>query len=147
LPFVNGLSQNLQNVFKKYDITICHKANNLLSRNFSKLKSKTPQNKKSNIIYQIPCDNCHGIYIGQTSQYLENRIKSHKYDKRNETALTKHEKNQKHKFNYNNTKIIKTEKNTKKREFLEMVEIHRNKNSINDKKDINNLSKIYTAVL
>jgi hypothetical protein len=46
LPFVNGLSQNFQNLFKKYDVTICHKANNLLSANYTKLKSKIPKNKK-----------------------------------------------------------------------------------------------------
>jgi hypothetical protein len=147
LPFVNGLSQNFQNLFKKYDVTICHKANNLLSANYTKLKSKIPKNKKSNIIYQIPCDNCQSTYIGQTSQYLENRIKSHKYDKKNETALTKHMKSTNHVFNFNNTKIIKTEQNTKKREFLEMIEIQKNPHSVNDKKDTHGLSKIYLSVL
>ena len=112
-------------MFKKYDTTVCHTANNLLAANYTKLKPKIPKNQKSNIIYQIPCDNCEGVYIGQTSQYLENRIKSHRYDRRNETALTKHVKTKNHIFDFNNTKIIKTEQNIKKREFLEMIEIQK----------------------
>jgi hypothetical protein len=147
LPYINGLSQPLQTLFKKQNITVCHKACNLLSNCFSKLKSKTPKNKKSNVIYQIPCNDCSGLYIGQTSQYLENRLKGHKYDKKNTTALTKHELSKKHTFDYNNTKILKTENNQKKREFYEMIEIHKNKSAINDKKDVNNLSKIYTSLL
>ena len=147
IPYVNELSENLQKLFKKYDINICHKNFNLLSKNFSKLKAKTPMNKKSNIIYQIPCNNCSGIYIGQTSQYLENRLKSHKYDKKNKTALNNHERTKNHTFNFEKTKILKSENNKKKREFLEMIEIQKNKNSINDKKDVDGLSKNYICLL
>lgn len=147
IPFVNGLSQQLQHLWNKYDINVCHKSHILLSSNFSRLKTKTPQNKKSNIIYEIPCNDCNGVYIGQTSQYLENRIKSHKYDKKNATALTNHENSEKHKFNFENTKIIGTECNNKKREILESIAIQKNQHTINDKKDVNNLSKIYLSVI
>ena len=84
-------------------------------------------------------------WIGQISQYFENRIKGHRYNKKNLTALTKREQSKKHTFNYNNVKIFKTENNQKK--FFEMTEIHNNQNSINDKKDVNNLSKTYASIL
>ena len=147
LPFINGLTQPLQHLYNKFDLKIAHKAHNLLSRNFSRLKTKTSENKKSNIVYEIPCGDCDGVYIGQTSQYLENRVKGHKYDKNNATALSKHEENKKHSFNYNNIKVIATEQNTKKRELLESILIYKNTGAINDKKDINNLNKIYYSVL
>lgn len=147
LPFVNGLSQQLQGLHKKYNITICHKAHNLLANNFSKLKSVTPLNKRSNVIYEIPCSNCAQVYIGQTSQWLENRLKGHKYDKKNVTALTNHVSTENHTFDFNKTKILKTENHQKKREFYEMVEIQKNKNAVNDKKDLKNLSKIYLSIL
>lgn len=85
--------------------------------------------------------------MGQTSQYLENRIKSHKYDKKNATALTKHEITKQHKFKFEDTKIIKSENNLKKRECYEMLHIQQNKHSINDKKDVNFVGKVYTAVI
>lgn len=111
------------------------------------LKSKTPKIKKSNIVYEIPCNNCEATYIGQTSQYLENRIKSHKYDKKNATALTNHDRNKNHKFNYTETKILKTENNLKKREFYEMVAIQKSSYCINDKKDIDKLNTTYIPLL
>lgn len=147
LPYIKGLSSQFQNLFLKHNITVCHKGHNLLSKNFSKLKTKTPKNKISNIVYEIPCNDCPGVYIGQTSQYLENRIKSHKYDKKNKTALTNHETTKKHTFNFENTKIIKSENITKKRELHEMLHIQKTKNAVNDKKDVTYLGKIYAGII
>lgn len=147
LPYIEGLSHQFQKLFKEYNIDVCHKGHNLLAGNFSKLKTTTPKNKRSNIVYKIPCNDCEGAYIGQTSQYLENRIKSHKYDKKNATALSNHESKNNHSFNYNEVIILASEVNTKKREFLEMVEIKKEQNSINDKKDVCGLSKLYFNIL
>lgn len=143
LPYIPGLSQNLQNIFKHEKITTCHKAHNLLKNNFSTLKSKIPKDKKSNVVYKIPCNGCSSVYIGQTSQYIKNRMNGHKFDKKNKTALTNHMTETNHMFDFNNVKILKTENHTKKREFYEMIEIQKNKNTINSKTDTKQLSKIY----
>lgn len=118
----------------------------MIAKNFTKLKTKTSKNKRSNIVYEIPCSGCNGVYIGQTSQYLENRIKSHKYDKKNSTALTAHERKTQHSFNFESAKILKTETNTRKRELYESIEIQKNYRAINDKKDANNISRIYSSL-
>lgn len=115
----------------------------MLKNTFTKLKSIIPKDKRSNIVYQIPCKDCDKIYIGQTGQYLKNRINGHKYDKKNKTALTNHEIECQHTFNFNDTKILATENHTRKREFLEMIYIQKNNNTINAKSDTQNLSKIY----
>lgn len=67
--------------------------------------------------------------------------------KKNITALVTHEKNNNHTFDYNKTRILNTEINLKKREFLEMIQIQKNKNAINEKKDVDKLSRIYTPIL
>ena len=147
LPYIKDLSENIQTYFKQHDITISHKGYNLLQQNFSSLKNKTNKLKKTHVIYQIPCSNCQKVYIGQTSQHLQNRLNGHKYDKKNVTALGKHESQFSHKFNFKETKILKTEPNQQKREVLEMIYIKKNSNSINDKTDIKNLSKIYNNLI
>ena len=91
---------------KKWTSPMC-----ALFTNFYKFKYKTLKY----IVYQFPCNDCNGIYIGQTSQYLENRIRSHRYDRKNLTALTKHEEQKNHKFNSKDAKILKTENQQKKR--------------------------------
>lgn len=107
------------------------------------LETKTPKDKKNHVVYEIPCKDCNKVYIGQTSQYLKNRLNSHTYDKKNKTALTNHMMETKHNFNYEQTEILKTETNNKKRELLEMIYIQKNNNTVNSKTDTNNLNKIY----
>ena len=46
---------------------------------FSKLKDKTNKNVRSNLVYSIECS-CNRKYIGQTSQWIKNRIAGHKSD-------------------------------------------------------------------
>lgn len=79
---------------------------------------------------------------GQTKQYLQNRIHGHKNSSQ-PTALIKHAKQFNHNFNFQNTKILNFEQNQKAREILEMVQIKRNPNSVNDRVEIAGLSKIY----
>lgn len=100
-------------------------------------------------IYKIPCNNCDKIYVGQTKQYLKERIKQHKnYNNNQQTALRKHEIEKQHHFNYDNTKIITTEKHTQKRLLLEMIHIQKNINkTVNNRNDIQGLSSIYHNII
>lgn len=147
LPYIQDLSEKLQKLLQKHNINVCHKGYNLLKQNFSSLKSKTHKSKKTHTIYQVSCNDCPSVYIGQSSQYLQNRLNGHRYDKKNKTALSNHELALSHKFNFQETKILKIEPNQRKREFLEMIYIKKNENAINDKTDIKNLSKIYHNLL
>jgi hypothetical protein len=147
LPYIPGLSEKINNTFKDHNIAVAHKGFNLLKSNFSQLKAKIPKTKKSNIVYQIPCNDCSGVYVGQTSQLLKNRLNGHKYDKKNKTALTNHISEKKHTFNYEDVQILRTENNQKKREFYEMIEIQKNQNNINSKADTKHLSKIYYNII
>ena len=134
-------------MFIKHDVTVCHKGFNLLQNNFSKLKSEIPTNKKTHTVYQVPCKDCPSVYIGQTIQYLQNRLNGHKYDRKNITALKKHEQTLNHKFDFTATKILKTEAHKRKREYHEMIFIKKNAQAVNDKADIAGLNKIYYNLL
>ena len=98
---------------------------------------------KSNVIYSIPCLNCPKKYIGMTTQYLDSRLNVHKYTKKTSTALHKHEKNEKHKFDFSNTKILTQDRNYQKLLVKKMIQIKRDNLVVNNKQDINNLSQIY----
>jgi hypothetical protein len=143
MPYTHELSEKIKYIFKKHDIVVCHKTQNMLSSLFTPLKSKVPKKKKSNVIYSIPCLNCPKKYIGMTTQYLENRLNGHKYTKNASTALHKHEKNEKHEFDFSNTKILTQDSNYKKLLVKEMIHIKKDNHVVNDKQDINNLSQIY----
>lgn len=147
LPYISGLSEKIDRVFNHHNINIAHKSQNHIKQFFTKLKSETPKMKKTHVIYKIPCNNCNKKYIGQTAQYLQERIKAHKYTKSASTALNKHKTETGHTFNYHETSILGTEQNTYKRNILEMIHINLEPNSVNNKSEINNLSKIYQTIL
>ena len=81
-----------------------------------------------------------------TTQYLDSRINGHKYTKNASTALHEHEKNEKHKFDFSNTKILTQDRNYQKRLVKEMIQINRDNLVVNDKQDINNLNLYYNLI-
>lgn len=143
IPYTQELSEKLKHILKKHNIITCYKAQNLLSSLYSPLKSKVPTKKKSNVVYSIPCCNCPKKYIGMTTQYLDNRLNGHKYQKNASTALHKHEKNEKHEFDFTKTKILTQDNNYQKLVIKEMINIKKDPHVVNDKQDVNNLSQIY----
>ncbi|MBV2145566.1 MAG: hypothetical protein KTM48_02415 [Wolbachia endosymbiont of Pissodes strobi] len=143
MPYTNELSEKLKYTLGKHNITVCHKGNKLLNNLYTPLKSKVPPKKRSNIIYSIPCLNCPNKYIGMTTQLLSNRLNGHKYTKNASTALHKHETTEKHEFNYADTKILDSDDNYHKLIIKEMIQIKKEQNCVNSKKDIDNLSQIY----
>lgn len=146
IPYIKDLSEKLNKCVKPYNLHIANKNHNNLRMLHTRLKAPTPFEKQTHLIYKIPCDDCDSTYIGQTKQYLKNRLQGHKSSK-NLTALKKHENNSGHKFNLDKTKIIAKESNYYARNVLEMIHIKKDKNSINDRTDISNLSKIYHSLI
>jgi hypothetical protein len=151
IPYINDHSKHLKHLITKYNLNITYtKNNNTNDKHFSKLKSKTQYLKHTNVIYNIPCNNCTLTYVGTTNQPLKNRLTQHKSDikcKPNSTALAQHTKNDKHTFNFDKTKILHYETNLKKRLITEMIYIKTDKHSCNRKNDTILLSQLYNTTL
>ena len=149
LPFVRTLSTRLAPLLRSSENDrIAYRPTKTIRNLFSKVKDRTPIMKQSNVVYNIPCTTCSTCYIGQTSRTLKDRITSHKSDVRRDTgtcALAKHVKETGHQMNYDET-ILDIE-NTFRRLFLEMVRIYQNPDAVNSKRDVDNLSSIYTVLL
>ena len=82
-----------------------------------------------------------------TTQYLNSRLNGHKYQKNASTALHKHESETQHDFNFTDTQIVDQDKNYNKLKVKEMIHIKKEKNCVNNKKDIDNLSQMYFNLL
>ena len=149
LAYIPGLSESISNTCKNFvpDVKLAmrpHLKNNSM---FSNLKSKIPQDEKSGVVYKIDCADCQAVYIGETTQKLGTRKNQHMYDCRkdvtkNSTALAIHTSEQSHRFDFDNTKILKNEKNKLKLQIQEInqIVIHENTacNKKTDKKDYTN---------
>lgn len=153
MPYITGTTEMLKKMLKPYNIIVAAKNSNNIKHLFTNLKSKNEKGKTTHVVYKIDCKDCMGKYIGQTKQYLENRIKAHHYSVNNQsqekTALKNHTNELNHNFNLNiaDIQILKKEENEKRRLTYEMLYIKEEKNSINDRKDTENFSVIYNKLL
>lgn len=98
------------------------------------MKDKLDNNQQSNIVYEVPCQSCDQVYIGEISRHLKTRMDEHERDlKRKEkspknvspnklsplspykTALKNHAMTHKHSFDFRKCRIIDREPNLRKR--------------------------------
>lgn len=158
LPYIKSLSENLSKILtnSNKNTKVTYRNENTLNKLFTYTKDRDETELKSNVIYEIPCqENCDKRYYGCSEQYIKRRIYQHKYScdkinisKQDPTALTQHARLHNHTFQFDKTKILHTQRNHFKRQFLEMITIEKNKQiSINKKTDVQNLSKCYTNLI
>lgn len=162
LTYIKGLSEKVNKIVKTYNnnIKIAHKSNVRLQNIFTRLKEKTPKNRKTNIIYEIPClgtgepdSKCTLTYVGQTKQYLEKRMKNHKNDLKKtfdpslpNTAVVQHFHELGHYPDFTNTKILGMQKHYTKRLTMEALYIYTH-TTYNQRRDVQDISNVYCAII
>jgi len=159
IPYLNKASVRLKDYLKnnipdKLTITL-KPINKTQSKIYTNTKDKIDKLKNTNIIYKIPCSDCNLSYIGQTKQYLKDRIKQHssncnstRKEQNNKTALSTHNIEQKHIFNFDDTSILHKEDNIYKRNIIEAVYILKNINSVvNFRSDADGISHFYNNII
>ncbi|XP_044760791.1 uncharacterized protein LOC123318241 [Coccinella septempunctata] len=73
-PNINGLTNKLKNIFKQDNIKIAVYNQKTVGKLYTKLKDPIPTKLKSNVVYELKCEDCENKYIGQTSQWLKSRL-------------------------------------------------------------------------
>ena len=152
IPYVGPLSNVLKKHLKRLgpDVRITFSSYNQFNKYFSKLKDKVPQKKCSGLVYRIQCKDCKGSYVGETIQWLENRLAQHSNDvklKKKSTALCEHSTEMGHMFDFEGAKILCFEENERKRKVREAIEIIKQEDAINFKTDISHINGIYSPIL
>ena len=119
IPFVEGLSQKLQRVFRNYGVTTTFKPHTTLRKLLVSPKDPVPVENRSGCIYQIPCSQCPKSYIGQTGRQLGQRLKEHKSvaPSRVPSAVSEHSSATTHKIDWDGVKVLDRED----REFPRLV--------------------------
>ena len=78
IPYVKGLAEATERIFRKYDITTAMKPLNTIRKELVHPKDKIDQMKTSGVVYKVPCKDCDAVYIGETGRPLSNRISEHR---------------------------------------------------------------------
>lgn len=153
-PLIGKCENQLKSIFGNTNVSLAfYNQNNIGRLLYSSLKDKLKAKEVSNVVYKIPCYNCEKCYIGQTKQYVTNRINQHRYDcnitnsnKKDKTALAIHHFDQGHNFNFEDYSTLDSEPNLSKRKVSEIIYINLNR-TVNFRIDTENLSQIYNPLI
>ena len=102
------------------------------------------------MIYEIPCQDCNKVYIGQTSKELETRIRQHKSyvnNQRSNSALFLHSFNNDHNIAWRNSKKILNCNNFHERNIIESFLIGNKINTLNISPGIFSPDPIFKSLL
>ncbi|KAK3705563.1 hypothetical protein QZH41_000252 [Actinostola sp. cb2023] len=68
IPYVQGTTERIKRVLESHRIEVCVKPLTTLRQILSKPKDPLPKEKKTGVIYSIPCGECETFYIGETGR-------------------------------------------------------------------------------
>jgi hypothetical protein len=80
IPYVKGVSEPLQRVFRKHNIATASRPHMTLRKLLVHPKDKVDDIAKTDCVYKIPCKSCEQVYIGETGRTLGTRLEEHKKD-------------------------------------------------------------------
>ena len=123
LPYIKGVSDKIKRILLETGVQVAFKPFLTIGRLLPSLKDEINHNEKSNLVYEVPCQNCPFVYIGQTKRDLKSRIKEHqraiKFRRPEKSALCQHSMENDHLIDWSKVKILKVEHDYAKRLFTE----------------------------
>ena len=147
LPYIQGVSEKLERIYKKYGAKIYHKPYNTLRNILVNPKDKTPIDKKSGVVYKIECGDCDLKYIGETKISIGERISEHRKQGSGKlTAVGEHLQYNKHKLKKDSVSIVTRESRWLPRKIRESIEIFEQKPRLN-RGDGYELPAVYQTLL
>ena len=108
-PYVTGVSDKIKRILSETGVQVAFKPFLTIGRFLSSLKDEINHNEKSNLVYEVPCQNCAFVYIGQTKRDLKSRTKEHqqaiKFQRPEKSALCLHSIENDHLIDWSEVKI------------------------------------------
>ena len=127
LPYIEGLSEELQRIYKQHGVQVYHKPYNTLRSMLVKPKDKSLLSDKCGVIYQVSCsaNGCDDFYIGETARSMGTRFKDHTGRDR-ESAVLAHVRNTGHSISLEDVNIlVQNQPHYHSRKIREALEIHK----------------------
>ena len=126
-----GVFEKIKRVLNAIGVKVAMKPLITIGKLLPPLKDPLVSEKKSCLVYQVPCQDCGFVYIGQTKRDLKSRISEHlraiQYQRPDKSTLCEHSISLKFKsyiiiiciINWSNVEVLKTETDYSKRLFAE----------------------------
>ena len=134
VPYLRGTSEVLTRALRPYGIAVTHKPVSTIGHHLPLPKDRHRKEKAQGLVYRIPCADCNASYVGETKNFTE-RLRRHKYDVKKKdvqgNALAEHAEKNNHVIDFDSSSVLDTERNWKKRLYLESWHIQHTKNNLN----------------
>ena len=146
IPYNEGLSESLKNIWKRYGIPVHFKSGKTIKEELMAPKDKDHITKKSGIIYRFKCDmlECDEEYIGETARTFGERFKEHL---KAPSPIHDHSNTTGHTTTLNNFSTVGREEQNLSRLIKESMFIRVNIPSLNRNIGTNHLPHIWDEVL
>lgn len=138
IPYYHGLSEKIRDILSLHDIKVAFKKGKTI-KNLLNPNIKEPS-QRANVVYNINCNDCDAVYVGQTGRKLVDRVKEHRYaiDKDYmKSNVADHVNSTKHNVNFDSANITYSDNKKSARLFMESWDITsskiNNRTLMNDK--------------
>ena len=109
IPYVEGMSEDIRRVCRKFGITTVFKSAPTLRGSLTRVKDRLTTDMQSGVVYQVPCS-CGKVYIGETVRRLGTRLAEHKDACRKcnteKSAIAEHAWSEHHPICWGQTRVI-----------------------------------------
>ena len=150
LPYIKSVWDKIKRKLLQTGVQVAFKPLLTIGRFLPSVKDEINHNEKSNLEYEVPCQNCALVYIEQTKRDLKSRIKEHQRDikvRRSEkSALCQHSMENDHLIDWSKVKILKVGHNYSKRLFTESWYINK-KHQVLNRNDGLSIPAVYKKLL
>ena len=134
LPYVPRLSERSKRACQPLGVkTVCRSRSTFKSA-LVQVKQPSEDRKNKGVVYEVPCQDCECVYIGETSRTLEKRLNEHKngVNKHNSNnGFAAHAWTNQQQVDWKATKIREMKGNYWKRRVLEALHIHQQQHASN----------------
>ena len=166
MPYVGGMTEKLDRVFRKHGFSIVCRPVCTLRRLLVHPKDKVVEANVVGCVYKVPCGSCKHCYIGETGRKFGTRLKEHRREveihgqrvftrsekikaevEEHKSAITNHAVRNNHVIDWEAAKVIDKEDNRDRRIIKEAIWIKKSGPVMNRDEGAYQLSNIYTQVL
>ena len=141
--------KEVRQILAPLDVKVVFRPLNTLRKMLVHPKDPVPSDQRKGVVYNIPCDGCPKVYIGQTGRSLKHRLAEHRRALKNgdvpASALAEHTLATGHPVALTKAEVIDHHPYITARCLLESWHIQRNRDTLNREKGT--LPEVYTTLL
>ena len=125
-------------MLEEVDIRVRFRSNTTLRKLLVKPKDSVPVERRTGIVYQIPCKDCAQMYVGQSGRTIVDRVKEHqrvvKNGDTNTLAVAEHAWQHQHRMDWSAAEVLHYSQHRFSRCMLESWHIHHQSDSTNQER-------------